>query len=54
MYDIVFKLIELFAFILPAIPSALYVRLSILTIYFVAHTMGANKAYKEWKNNVAR
>ena len=48
--EYVFHIIELFAFILPALPRYLYTRLFILFIYFILHTMGANYFYKSYKN----
>ena len=48
--EYVFHIIELFAFILPALPQYLSTRLFILTIYFILHSMGANYLYKSYKN----
>ena len=47
-----FKLVELFAFLLPALPSLLYVRLAILFAYFIAHSLGAQYKYKIFKESI--
>ena len=46
---IAFRLLEAIGFLLPALPSALVVRVAILTVYFVAHVLGAAKVYKDMK-----
>ena len=49
-YEIIFRLIELFAFILPALPDSLIVRLIILAIYFIAHCCKLQYEYVKIKN----
>lgn len=44
-----FSAIELVAFILPALPKQLWLRLTILSIYFIGHAIGLNKVYKAFK-----
>jgi hypothetical protein len=45
-----FQLLEFAAFILPALPESLYVRLTILFIYFVLHYFKAQLIYAKFKN----
>ena len=52
MYYYLFKLIDLIAFILPAIPSDLNTRLTILFIYFVMHAMQLQRTYANFKNKL--
>jgi len=40
-----FYLIEFFAFILPALPNSIYVRFSILLIYYLAHSFKLQHMY---------
>jgi hypothetical protein len=47
----IFSIIELVAFILPAIPKSLYTRLFILLLYFVAHCYKLQVGYKQFKLN---
>lgn len=37
--------LEAFAFILPALPESIYLRLFILVIYFIMHFYGVQKQY---------
>jgi hypothetical protein len=48
-YKYLFDAIEIFAFILPALPPQLYVRLGILVIYFILHYFKAQLYYGEIK-----
>lgn len=52
-----FLCLEFVAFLLPAILFTLtrseIVLYSVLLVYFIAHKLGANKLYKEFKKNVA-
>ena len=48
----ILTIIELIAFILPAIPKKLEIRLLILFLYFVAHYFQLNNIYKKYKNNL--
>lgn len=45
-----FILLESFAFILPAIPESLWIRLTILFIYFIAHYFKIQGIYVKFKN----
>lgn len=49
IYKFFFNAIELFAFILPALPSQLAVRLLILTIYFIGHYYKLQYQYAKLK-----
>jgi len=44
-----FNTIEFIAFILPALPNDLWVRLSIVTIYFILHYFKAQHLYADFK-----
>lgn len=44
-----FTIIEFIGFILPALPSNLYIRLGILLTYFIAHTLKLQKQYLKCK-----
>lgn len=46
---IIFRVIELIGFLLPAIPESFLTRIFILTIYFVAHTLGLPTYYMNMK-----
>ena len=46
---ILFRVIELIGFLLPAIPESFLTRIFILTIYFVAHTLGLPTYYMNKK-----
>jgi hypothetical protein len=48
-YKILFNIIEFIAFILPALPSSLLVRLLILLIYFIGHCFKLQYAYSQIK-----
>lgn len=48
--EIIFKIIEFFAFILPALPNSLIIRLSILLTYFIAHYFKLQQSYTKLKN----
>ena len=48
-YKIIFSVIEFIAFILPALPSSLLVRLFILLIYFIAHCFKLQYLYSQIK-----
>lgn len=47
-----FHVLETFAFVMPAIPSSLTVRFSILSFYFVLHYFKAQLWYARIKNQV--
>jgi Gpi18-like mannosyltransferase len=44
-----FHAIELVAFILPALPSSIYVRFSILLVYYLAHSFKLQYIYAKEK-----
>jgi hypothetical protein len=44
-----FQIVEFAAFILPALPESLYVRLSILFIYFVLYYFNVHLIYAKFK-----
>jgi hypothetical protein len=44
-----FHVIEFIGFILPAIPDSLFVRIGILSIYFIAHYYKAQVVYRNYK-----
>ena len=46
---IIFYILEIFAFILPAIPDSFSIRFSILLCYLIAHICKANKLYSKFK-----
>lgn len=50
-YSYFFNAIELFAFILPALPSQLSVRLLILAIYFIGHYYKLQYRYAKFKSD---
>ena len=50
MYAYFFNSIELFAFILPALPESIYWRLFILFCYFLAHHYKLQYTYLKIKN----
>lgn len=52
IYKLSFKIIELIAFLLPALPDLLLIRLIILTTYFVAHILGLPTQYMHMKNTL--
>ena len=52
--EIFFYCIECFAFVLPALPSSLAVRLSILVAYFLAHAYKLQYAYDRAKRSFIR
>ena len=54
MIKILFNCIEVFAFILPALPNLFIVRLLILIIYFIAHYFKLQYVYKKIKNKYLR
>lgn len=47
-----FTVIELVAFILPALPDKITTRITILTIYFVAHIFKLQYYYSRLKNKL--
>jgi hypothetical protein len=49
--EFVFKTVECVAFILPALPNSVIVRLSILLAYFIAHCCKLQMIYLKFKNN---
>lgn len=51
MCKLFFHTIELSAFILPALPANLSVRLSILFVYFILHYYKAQTIYSRIKNS---
>lgn len=48
---IAFKGMELAAFVLPALPRTLAVRLAILLVYYAIHAMGGTHAYTMLKRH---
>lgn len=46
----IFRIFELFLFIIPIIPSSRDIRLSIMLFYFVSHVFGAQHFYVKFKN----
>jgi len=50
-YEIGFKLIEFCAFLLPVLPESLWVRLSIILVYFLGHMFHANVQYGKFKQD---
>jgi hypothetical protein len=50
--EIFFYIIEFTAFILPALPNSLTIRLFILLIYFIAHYFRLQVVYSRFKNNI--
>jgi hypothetical protein len=51
-FKIFFYIIEFAAFILPALPNSLSMRLFILLIYFIAHYLKLQVVYLKFKNNI--
>lgn len=51
-YNGCFKGIELIAFVIPSIPSSFTVRITILSICFIIHSMGFINKYKLWKQSI--
>ena len=49
-YKLFFQFMEAFAFILPALPSSIWTRLSILLIYLTAHYYKLQYKYVQFKN----
>lgn len=49
-YKLFFQFMEAFAFILPALPSSIWTRLSILLIYLIAHICKLQYKYVQFKN----
>lgn len=47
-----FQFFELVAFILPALPESIWIRLLILFIYFVAHCFTLQYAYAKIKTKI--
>lgn len=45
-----FNILEFFAFILPAIPDSLIIRLLILLIYFICHYYKLQNIYSKYKS----
>ena len=52
LYTVAFKTIELFGFLLPTIPSSIYIRLCILGLYFFMHSIGVQRQYGKWKQSI--
>lgn len=50
MIKYIFNTIELVAFILPALPDKITTRLTLLTIYFIAHIFKLQYSYVKLKN----
>ena len=48
-YKLFFNFIEVFAFILPALPSSIWIRLVILLIYLIAHFYKLQYKYAQFK-----
>jgi hypothetical protein len=48
---IFFQSLELVAFVLPALPTERYQRLSVVFVYFVMHVAGAQNSYARWKKD---
>lgn len=53
-YSIAFNALEFFAFILPALPESLYVRLTILFVYFGLHYFKVQLMYLKFKNSLCK
>ena len=49
-YKLFFQFMEAFAFILPALPSSIWIRLAILLIYLIAHYFKIQYKYTQFKN----
>ena len=47
-----FQFLEIFAFILPALPSSIWIRLSILTIYLILHMLKVQTIYSKYKASI--
>jgi len=47
--NLAFNTLELFSFILPAIPNDLSARLGILSVYFIAHCYKVQYTYAQFK-----
>jgi hypothetical protein len=47
--EIIFNLIEFIAFLLPAIPDSIIIRLAILLIYFIGHHYKLQYIYSKYK-----
>lgn len=47
--ELLFHLLEIFAFILPALPESIYTRLFILCLYFIGHFFKAQIVYVKYK-----
>jgi len=47
-----FYILELVAFILPAIPPDIYQRFAILATYFVIHSLCGQYYYSKWKRDI--
>ena len=52
MIKYLFNAIELCAFILPALPDKITTRITILTIYFIAHIFKLQYYYAKVKNKL--
>lgn len=50
MIKYLFSTIELIAFVLPALPDKITTRITILTIYFIAHILKLQYSYAKFKN----
>lgn len=50
--NVLFKCIEATAFLLPALPSSLYIRLLILSIYAYLHVNGYQHSYASFKQKL--
>ncbi len=46
----IFIIIELMLFVLPAVPESVYVRFSVLFIYFIAHYFKLQIPYSKFKS----
>ena len=47
--EILFYLLEIFAFVLPALPESIYTRLFILCLYFIGHCCKVQILYNRYK-----
>ena len=50
--NVIFKCIEVTAFLLPVLPTSLYIRLSILSIYAYLHVNGYQYSYASFKQKL--
>jgi hypothetical protein len=51
MEKIIFRIFELFLFIMPIIPSSINIRLLIMLFYFISHMYGVQNSYVTFKKS---